>query len=257
MAGRLAPFIELGVGFNARADRARERRPQRRDDGPDAAARRGAASTRSSSSPSSSEFVDLKLKNYSSGMLVRLAFSVMMQADADILLIDEVLAVGDAAFQQKCADAFHEMKDGRRRSSSSPTTWRRSRSYCHRAMLLDDGEIAHIGDPSEVGTPLPAPQLRARRRASRGATGGGAARRGRAARSTPGSRTRRAPRRQPRARRRDPPAGRAGGHGATSPRPSVGFIDHERRRGRRLRFGTPLRPRRAMPSRCAPASGSR
>ena len=56
------------------------------------------------------EFVDLKLKNYSSGMLVRLAFSVMLQADADVLLIDEVLAVGDAAFQQKCADAFHEMK---------------------------------------------------------------------------------------------------------------------------------------------------
>ena len=56
------------------------------------------------------EFVDLKLKNYSSGMLVRLAFSVMMEADADVLLIDEVLAVGDASFQQKCADAFHEMK---------------------------------------------------------------------------------------------------------------------------------------------------
>ncbi len=53
------------------------------------------------------EFADLKLKNYSSGMLVRLAFSVMMEADADVLLIDEVLAVGDASFQQKCADAFH------------------------------------------------------------------------------------------------------------------------------------------------------
>ena len=59
------------------------------------------------------EFADLKLKNYSSGMLVRLAFSVMMQADADVLLIDEVLAVGDAAFQQKCADAFHAMKAAR------------------------------------------------------------------------------------------------------------------------------------------------
>ena len=56
------------------------------------------------------EFVDLKLKNYSSGMLVRLAFAVMIQADADILLIDEVLAVGDASFQQKCADVFHEMQ---------------------------------------------------------------------------------------------------------------------------------------------------
>ena len=57
------------------------------------------------------EFRELKLKNYSSGMLVRLAFSVMVQADADVLLIDEVLAVGDAAFQQKCTDVFHEMRD--------------------------------------------------------------------------------------------------------------------------------------------------
>ncbi len=60
------------------------------------------------------EFVDMKLKNYSSGMLVRLAFSVMIQSDAEILLIDEVLAVGDASFQQKCADVFHEMRDSDR-----------------------------------------------------------------------------------------------------------------------------------------------
>ena len=58
------------------------------------------------------EFADLKLKNYSSGMHVRLAFSVMIQVDADVLLIDEVLAVGDAAFQQKCYDEFHRLRDG-------------------------------------------------------------------------------------------------------------------------------------------------
>jgi ABC-type polysaccharide/polyol phosphate transport system ATPase subunit len=57
------------------------------------------------------EFPDLKLKNYSSGMQVRLAFSVMIQVDADVLLIDEVLAVGDAAFQQKCFAEFHRLKD--------------------------------------------------------------------------------------------------------------------------------------------------
>jgi ATPase subunit of ABC transporter with duplicated ATPase domains len=57
------------------------------------------------------EFEDLKLKNYSSGMHVRLAFSVAIQVDADILLIDEVLAVGDAAFQQKCFDVFNRMRD--------------------------------------------------------------------------------------------------------------------------------------------------
>ena len=56
------------------------------------------------------EFVDLKLKNYSSGMSVRLGFSVAIQVDADVLLVDEVLAVGDAAFQQKCFDEFERMK---------------------------------------------------------------------------------------------------------------------------------------------------
>ena len=121
------------------------------------------------------EFVDLKLKNYSSGMLVRLAFAVMIQADADILLIDEVLAVGDAAFQQKCTDVFHEMPRRARRSWSwSPTTWRRSRSYCHRAMLIDDGDIIAIGEPDEVAQPLPAAQLREAER-----------RRGRRSRSRP------------------------------------------------------------------------
>ena len=95
------------------------------------------------------EFVDLKLKNYSSGMQVRLAFSVMIQVDADILLIDEVLAVGDAAFQQKCFDVFDRLQATRaRRSSSSPTTWRRSR-FCDRAMLLERGSRREIGEPDE------------------------------------------------------------------------------------------------------------
>ncbi len=67
------------------------------------------------------EFADLKIKNYSSGMLVRLAFAVMIQVDAEILLIDEVLAVGDAAFQQKCFDEFEddprERQDGAARDA--------------------------------------------------------------------------------------------------------------------------------------------
>ena len=58
------------------------------------------------------DFVDLKLKNYSSGMMVRLAFAVMVEADADIMLIDEVLAVGDAAFAQKCMDVFRAKRRG-------------------------------------------------------------------------------------------------------------------------------------------------
>src|SRR6478752_834200 len=109
IAGRLAPFIELGVGFDTELS-ARENvvlngvmmglSPQESRDRLDAVV----------AFAELEDFVDLKLKNYSSGMLVRLAFSLMLEVDADVLLIDEVLAVGDAAFQQKCADAFREMK---------------------------------------------------------------------------------------------------------------------------------------------------
>src|SRR4029453_12473320 len=60
--------------------------------------------------PGLREFVRLKVKNYSSGMQVRLAFAVMIQSDSDILLIDEVLAVGDAAFQRKCTNVFDEIR---------------------------------------------------------------------------------------------------------------------------------------------------
>ena len=56
--------------------------------------------------------MDLRLKNYSSGMLVRFAFAVMVEADADIMLIDEVLAVGDASFAQKCLDVFRAKRRG-------------------------------------------------------------------------------------------------------------------------------------------------
>jgi energy-coupling factor transporter ATP-binding protein EcfA2 len=97
------------------------------------------------------EFVDLKLKNYSSGMLVRLAFAVMMEADADVLLIDEVLAVGDAAFQQKCADAFHQMKAEGKTIVLVTHEMESVEDYCHRAMLIADGQIQHLGDPGEIG----------------------------------------------------------------------------------------------------------
>src|SRR4051794_5772731 len=110
IAGRLSTFIELGVGFNP--DLAAE------DNivingvmlglSPREARRRADAVI---DFAGLHEFTDLKLKNYSSGMLVRLAFSVMVQVDADVLLIDEVLAVGDAAFQQKCYDEFNRIRD--------------------------------------------------------------------------------------------------------------------------------------------------
>jgi ABC-2 type transport system ATP-binding protein len=150
LAGRLAPFIELGVGFNPELT-ARENvvlngvmmglTPKETRDKLDSVIEFAELE----------EFVDLKLKNYSSGMQVRLAFSVMLEADADVLLIDEVLAVGDAAFQQKCADAFHEMKAQGKTIVLVTHEMASVEEYCHRAMLIDDGKIRHIGDPGEVG----------------------------------------------------------------------------------------------------------
>ncbi|MGN6816934.1 MAG: ABC transporter ATP-binding protein [Solirubrobacterales bacterium] len=150
MAGRLAPFIELGVGFNPELT-ARENvvlngvmvglTPRETRERLDAVLEFAELT----------EFSNLKLKNYSSGMLVRLAFSVMMEADADILLIDEVLAVGDAAFQQKCADAFGEMKAAGKTIILVTHEMSAVERYCHRAMLIDGGKIKHLGDPGDVG----------------------------------------------------------------------------------------------------------
>jgi ABC-2 type transport system ATP-binding protein len=149
-AGRVAPFIELGVGFNpdltARENvtlngvmmgLSRREAQARLDAVLDFAELR--------------EFVDLKLKNYSSGMMVRLAFSVMIQSESDVLLIDEVLAVGDAAFQQKCRDVFREMRDGGRTVVLVTHDMTAVQRYCHRAMLLDEGRLAYLGDPEEAG----------------------------------------------------------------------------------------------------------
>jgi ABC-type sugar transport system ATPase subunit len=95
------------------------------------------------------DFVDLKLKNYSSGMMVRLAFSVMIQAEADVLLVDEVLAVGDAAFQEKCGEVFRGMR-GVRTVVLVTHDMTAIDAYCDRAMLIHDGEVRHVGHPQEV-----------------------------------------------------------------------------------------------------------
>jgi ABC-2 type transport system ATP-binding protein len=149
IAGLPAPFIELGVGFNMELT-ARENielngvmmglpRPRARE-------RLDAVLEFAELE----DFVDMKLKNYSSGMLVRLAFSVMIQSDADILLIDEVLAVGDAAFQQKCTDVFREIRDSDRTVVLVTHDMSAVETYCHRAMLLNDGALEIVGDPDEV-----------------------------------------------------------------------------------------------------------
>jgi ABC-2 type transport system ATP-binding protein len=149
IAGRLAPFIELGVGFNPELT-SRENvvlngvlmgltRQEAR-------ARLGAVLEFAELE----DFADLKLKNYSSGMMVRLAFAVMVQADADIMLIDEVLAVGDAAFAQKCMDVFRQRRAGGRTVVLVTHDMATVQSFCDRAMLLHNGEMQYIGDPEET-----------------------------------------------------------------------------------------------------------
>jgi energy-coupling factor transporter ATP-binding protein EcfA2 len=96
------------------------------------------------------EFKDLKLKNYSSGMMVRVAFAVMVQADADIMLVDEVLAVGDAAFAQKCMDVFHERRQAGRTIVLVTHDMNTVQDLCDRAMLLHDGRLRYDGEPAEA-----------------------------------------------------------------------------------------------------------
>jgi ABC-type polysaccharide/polyol phosphate transport system ATPase subunit len=148
--GRVSTFIELGVGFNpdlaaqdnitinaAMLGLSRREARRRFDSIIDFAELR--------------DFTDLKLKNYSSGMLVRLAFSVMIQVDADVLLIDEVLAVGDAAFQQKCFDEFEAIRAAGKTVLLVTHDMGAVRRFCHRAMLLEHGKVVATGDPETVG----------------------------------------------------------------------------------------------------------
>ena len=95
------------------------------------------------------DFMDQKLKNFSSGMNVRLAFSIAIRAKGDILLLDEVLAVGDAAFQQKCASYFASIK-GKQTIILVTHSMENVRKYCTRAILLEQGKIKLVGNPDEV-----------------------------------------------------------------------------------------------------------
>jgi ABC-type polysaccharide/polyol phosphate transport system ATPase subunit len=149
IAGRLAPFIELGVGFNPELTSrenvvlngvlmglSRQEARRRLDAVLEFAGLE--------------EFADLKLKNYSSGMMVRLAFAVMVEADADIMLIDEVLAVGDAAFAQKCMDVFRARREAGKTVVLVTHDMAAVQSFCDRAMLIHDGELRYLGDPEEA-----------------------------------------------------------------------------------------------------------
>jgi len=149
--GSLTPFIELGVGFN-----------------PDLTGRENVFLNGALLGFSNDEmkkmyrdivefaelerFMDQRLKNYSSGMQVRLAFSIAIRANTDILVLDEVLAVGDNAFQQKCFDYFASLKGGEKTVilvSHSMTSIER---FCDRAMLVEKGKVLKIGKSSEIAT---------------------------------------------------------------------------------------------------------
>lgn len=145
---RVSPFIELGVGFN-----------------PELTARENVFLNAAILGLSKKEtedkfdqiidfaelhtFVDQKLKNFSSGMQVRLAFSIAIQAQAGILLIDEVLAVGDAAFQQKCFDVFRKLKAEKKTIVFVSHALNVIEEFCDRVIVLQKGKIIFSGQPSE------------------------------------------------------------------------------------------------------------
>jgi ABC-type polysaccharide/polyol phosphate transport system ATPase subunit len=150
IAGRLSPFIELGVGFNPDLNArdnvvinaimlglSRKQAMERFDHVVAFAELEG--------------FMDLRLKNYSSGMLVRLAFATAIQVDAEILLIDEVLAVGDAAFQQKCFEEFFRLKREGKTIVFVTHDMHSVERFCDRAMLMEHGCMTQIGEPRVIG----------------------------------------------------------------------------------------------------------
>lgn len=149
VAGRLVPFIELGVGFN-----------------PELTGRENVYLSGALSGFSRKEmdamygdivdfaelepFMDQKLKNYSSGMQVRLAFSVATRAKADILLIDEVLAVGDADFQRKCFEYFKKLKRDKKTIIFVSHDMSAVREYCNKAILIDNSRIVFSGTSDQT-----------------------------------------------------------------------------------------------------------
>ncbi|HFI0339324.1 ABC transporter ATP-binding protein [Streptococcus suis] len=147
--GKLVSFIELGVGFNpeltgkenvylngAMLGFTTQEIDAMYDDIVDFAELR--------------EFMNQKLKNYSSGMQVRLAFSVAIKAQGDILILDEVLAVGDEAFQRKCNDYFLERKNSGKTTILVTHDMGAVKKYCNKAVLIENGLVKAYGEPDQV-----------------------------------------------------------------------------------------------------------
>ena len=147
--GKLVSFIELGVGFNPELT-GRENvymngamlgfTPEEIDGMYDDIVEFAELK----------EFMNQKLKNYSSGMQVRLAFSVAIKAQGDVLILDEVLAVGDEAFQRKCNDYFMERKKSGKTTILVTHDMGAVKKYCNKAVLIEHGLVKAIGNPENV-----------------------------------------------------------------------------------------------------------
>lgn len=150
ISGSVIPFIELGVGFNPELT------------GRENIFLNGALLGFSHKEVEDmfaeivefaelDKFMDQKLKNYSSGMQVRLAFSIAIKAQGDILILDEVLAVGDEAFQKKCDVYFDNIKKDKSKTVILVTHSMGSvQKYCNKALLIKNGSILALGDPSDI-----------------------------------------------------------------------------------------------------------
>lgn len=147
--GQLTPFIELGVGFNPELS------------GRDNVYLNGAllGFTRKQMDEMYDGivdfaelelFMDQKLKNYSSGMQVRLAFSIAIKAQGDILLLDEVLAVGDEAFQRRCFSYFEELRRNKKTVILVTHDMASVEKFCTNAIFIESGKIVEMGDPKIV-----------------------------------------------------------------------------------------------------------
>jgi ABC-2 type transport system ATP-binding protein len=147
--GTLTPFIELGIGFN-----------------PELTGRENVYLNGSILGLTKKQidslydeivdfaelkrFMDQKLKNYSSGMQVRLAFSIAIRAQNDILLLDEVLAVGDINFQKKCFNYFQKLKSEKKTVIFVTHDMNAVKEYCNRAVLINDSKVVPTKDINDV-----------------------------------------------------------------------------------------------------------
>jgi len=149
--GRLTPFIELGVGFNHELTGRENVFLNGALLGFNRKEMNGLYQTIVDFAELE-EFMDQKLKNYSSGMLVRLAFSIAIRAHSEIVVMDEVLAVGDAAFQKKCFDVFRDLKKQGRTIILVTHDMANIERFCDRALVIDKGKVIDLTSPAKAAS---------------------------------------------------------------------------------------------------------